>query len=58
MDRKYNYSGALIIIVFILISIFLISCSKKTPQTGEIYKTKVLKGTWGWDIDSDAEEPR
>ncbi len=58
MYRKYNNSDALIIAVFVMACIFLISCSKKTPPTEEIYKTKVLKGTWGWDIDSDAEEPR
>ena len=41
--------------VLILVSLVLISCSRKKPPVQEISETKILKGTCTWDIDSNTD---
>ena len=57
MKLKCGYGVAGIVVVIILTSSIIFSCSKKEPPVEDVYKTKILKGTWAWDIDADADEP-
>lgn len=41
--------------VLILACSLQISCSREKPPTEEVSQTKILKGTWNWDIDSNTD---
>ena len=55
MKRKDVLGVVRVISVLVAVSAVLISCSKKKSPVEELSGTKLLRGTWTWDIDSNTD---
>ena len=55
MKRKDVLGVVRVISVVVVTSALLISCSKQKSAVEELSGTKLLRGTWVWDIDSNTE---
>ena len=55
MNRKGVVGVVRVIPILVLASFLLFSCSKEKSPIEEVSGTKVLRGTWTWDIDSNTD---